>query len=429
MNVKLLKDLNFAGKINECNAVTEAGKDMIKGYKGYLFTNPSTCGLVNGFVREAQKYSFDTGLTSILESVLSFINENNISWKLATACESITSNNSTYNYIAKTGVEQVEKLLEMNESDVKTYIKAGALKGVQYIPEFRAICKEVYKSTITETYAPNYTVTNPISYVCETENGNYFNVLGKTYKVADDKVEEAVCDDVTFARVNMLLEAFKSVEGKLVYEWQNGVKKYTVTICEEGEDDAVKSVITFSNNKEVNEKFDSITAFNEYCDTFSRTMLMNEKLNFMKITSALSEVYAASDKIMALDNVKVLESANGSTCAILEAKNNVNLTVFKSVNFGTSCQSYDYVAEALKEVLRVSGIDLKASYEDRINEDVKKANPTEYQNIKEELEATKEAKMELRKKKIAMLAEAHKNDPAIIAVLNKAARDLALLEA
>ena len=71
---------------------------------------------------------------------------------------------------------------------------------------------------------------------------------------------------------------------------------------------------------------------------------------------------------------------------------------------------------------------MKASYEDRINEDVKKANPTEYQNIKEELEATKEAKMELRKKKIAMLAEAHKNDPAIIAVLNKAARDLALLE-
>ena len=92
MNIKLLKDLNLAGKINECEAITEAGKEMIKGYKGYLFTNPSTCGLVNSFVREAQKYSFDTGLTSILESVLSFINENNISWKLATACESITNN-------------------------------------------------------------------------------------------------------------------------------------------------------------------------------------------------------------------------------------------------------------------------------------------------------------------------------------------------
>lgn len=425
MNIKLLKNLNFAGKINECEAVTEAGKELIKSYKGFLFTNPTTCGLVNGFVREAQKYSFDTGLTGILESVLNFINENKISWKLATACESITNNKSTYNYIAKTGIETVEKLLEMNESDVETYIKAGALKSVQYIPEFRAICKEVYKTTITETQAPNYSVKNPVSYIHEAENARYFNVLNKTFKIENGIVSEAVCDDVTFKRINMLLEAFNEVNGNLVYEWNVGVKKYTVEISE----DENGSYISFSNNKEVNETFNNITSFKEYCDTYSRTMMMNEQLNFMKVTSALAEVYEASDKILALDNVKILESANGSTCAVLEAENNVNLTVFKSVNFGTSCQSYDYVAEALKEVTRVSGIDLKSLYEDRINEDVKKANPSEYKNIQEELKASKEAKMELRKKKIAMLAEAHKNDPAIIAVLNKAARDLALLEA
>ena len=424
MSVKLLKNLNFANKINECEAVTEAGKELVKSYKGYLFTNPTTCGLVNGFIREAQKYSFDTGLTSILESVLNFINKNKISWKLASACESIQNNNSTYNYIAKTGIETVQKLLEMNENDVETYIKAGALKSVQYIPEFRAICKEVYKTTITEAYTPNYTVTNPVSYIHEGENARYFNVLGKTFKIENDTVSEAVCDDVKFKRVNMLLEAFNEVNGNLVYEWNVGAKKYTVSIIDEDNSTA----ITFSNNKEVNEKFNSIVAFKEYCDTYSKTMMMNEQLNFMKITSALAEVYEASDRIMALDNVKVLESANGSTCAILEAKNNVNLTVFKSINFGTSSQSYDYVAEALKEVTRISGIDMKSLYEDRINEDVKKANPTEYKNIQEELKASKAAKMELRKKKIAMLAEAHKNDPAIIAVLNKAARDLALLE-
>ena len=424
MSIKLLKDLNFAGKINECEAVTEAGKEMIKNYKGYLFTNPTSCGLVNGFVREAQKYSFDTGLTSILESVLSFINENRISWKLASACESIAANKSTYNYIAQTGIETVEKLLEMNEADVETYIKAGALKGVQYIPEFRAICKEVYKTTIAETYAPNYSVNNPVSYIYENENTRYFNVLGKTYKITEGNVSEAVCDDVKFKRVNMLLEAFKIVDGAMVYEWNVGVKSYTVTINEQDE----KTTITFSNNKEMNETFESVAAFNEFCDNLSRTMLMNEKLNFMQITSALSEVYESSDNIMVLDNVKILESANGSTCAIVEAENNVNLTVFKSINFGTSCQNYDYVAEALTQVTRVSGIDLKSMYEDRINEDVKKSNPSEYKNIQEELKASKEAQMDIRKKKIAMLAEAHKNDPAIIAVLNKAARDLALLD-
>ena len=115
MNVKLLKDLDFVAKINECQAVSEAGKELVKNYKAYLFTNPASCGIVNGFVQEAQKYSFDTGLASILESVLGFIKENNISWQLASACESIENNKSTYNYIAKTGVEQVSKLLEMDE--------------------------------------------------------------------------------------------------------------------------------------------------------------------------------------------------------------------------------------------------------------------------------------------------------------------------
>ena len=424
MNIKLLKDLNFAGKINECEAVTEAGKEMVKNYRGYLFTNPTTCGLVNGFVREAQKYSFDTGLTSILESVSSFIKENNISWKLATACESIEANPSTYNYIAKTGIETVGKLLEMNESDVKAYIKAGALKSIQYIPEFRAVCKEVYNSTIVEAYAPNYKVNNPVSYVMETEGARYFNVNGKTFKIAEGMVSEAVCDDVTFKRINMLLEAFTIADNKMVYEWNAGVKKYTVTIFENEE----KSCISFSNNKELNETFEDIASFNEFCDNLSRTMVMNEKLNFMKITSAIAEVYAVSESVMVLDNVKLLESANGSTCAIIEAENNVNLTVFKSINFGSSSQNYEYVAEALKQVTRVSGIDLKVMYENRINEDVKKSNPEEYANIQEELNASKEAQMDIRKKKIAMLAEAHKNDPAIIAVLNKAARDLALLD-
>lgn len=421
MNIKLLKDLNFAGKINECEAVTEAGKELIKNYRGYLFTNAASCGLVNGFVREAQKYSFDAGLVGILESVLGFINKNKISWKLATACESISNNQSTYNYIAKTGVETVEKLLEMSESDVETYIKAGALKSVQYIPEFRTVCKEVYKSSVTESETPNYKLSTPVSYIHENTNVRYFNVLGKTYKIENGNVSEAVCDDVTFKRINMLLESFvKDNDDNLVYEWSVGSKHYAVTISEDK--------ITIKTNSNVDESFATITSFKEFCDTYSKTMMMNECLHFMKITSALAEVFECSDKIFALDNVKVLESANGSLCAIVEAENNVNLTVFKSVNFGSASQNYDYMAEALKEVTKVSGIDLKSLYENRINEDVKKANPSEYKSIKEELESSKHAKMELRKKKIAMLAEAHKNDPAIIAVLNKAARDLALLD-
>ena len=48
--------------------------------------------------------------------------------------------------------------------------------------------------------------------------------------------------------------------------------------------------------------------------------------------------------------------------------------------------------------------------------------------IREQLEANKEAQFDIRKKKIAMLAEQCKNDPVKIALLNRIAKDLQLLE-
>ena len=75
----------------------------------------------------------------------------------------------------------------------------------------------------------------------------------------------------------------------------------------------------------------------------------------------------------------------------------------------------------------MTGIDLTSMYEDRINEDCKKNNAGENE-IREQLEANKEAQFNVRRKKIAMLAEQSKNDPVKLALLNKVAKDLKMLE-
>jgi hypothetical protein len=421
MSIKLLKDLNFADKINQSEAITEAGKEMLGNYRAYVYANPVSCGLVNSFINEASKYSFDTGLSNILESVNEYITENNISWKLASACENIMANNSTYNYINKLGVQQVEKLLEMNESEVISYIKAGSLKNIQYIPEFRQICKEVYKTKITEAQGINYSVVNPISYVFVNEDHEqFFNVCGKTFKISENLISEAQCDDKTFMRVNALLESFTRDGDDIYYEMRGAHgDKCRFTLNESG--------LQFTLGQNVNEKFDSAVKFREYANMISKTMNINEKMNFMNVSSAIAEVFEAMDSVVVLDCVKLLSASNGTICAICEAKDNVNLTVFRSVNAGTSSTNYEYVVEALNNVIKLTGVDLKTMFEDRINEDCKKNNPEE-QAIKEQLEANKEAQINIRKKKIAMLAEQYKNDPVKIMLLNKVAKDLKILE-
>jgi len=420
MSEKLLTNLNFAELITKTEAITEAGKEMLSRYKGFCYNNPISCSLVNGFVAEASKYGFDTGLTNILESVNKFIKENNISWKLASACESISANNSTYNYINKLGVQQVEKLLEMNEAEVISYIKAGSLKNIQYIPEFRAICKEVYKTQITEAQTPNYTVVNPISYVFTNEaKESFFKAYGSVFKIGESKVELVKeCEDETFNKVNTLLENFGRNGENIYYEYKGARGTYRFEINE--------NVLEFTAPN-ISEKFEDHIAFVEYCNNLSKVLPMNEKMQLMKVSSAIATVFENIENIVLIDNCKILSSMNGTTCAIIEGKDNVNLTVFNSVHSGSFTKNYDYMAEALNDVIKVSGIDLKSMFEDRINEDCKKLDP-EAQQIKEQLEANKEAQYSIRKKKIAMLAEQCKNDPVKLMLLNKVAKDLRMLE-
>lgn len=420
MSTKLLTNLNFAELITKNDAITEAGKEMLKGYRGYIYSNPVSCSLVNGFIAEASKFGFDAGLNNILESVNNFIKENNISWKLASACESINANNSTYNYINKIGVEQVSKLLQMNEAEIVSYIKAGSLKNIQYIPEFRAICKEVYKTQVTEAQAVNYSVVNPISYVHENaeDKSYFFKTCGTIFKVNESNVEiVASCEDETFNKVNSLLESFGRNGEEIFYEYKGARGLYNFTINES------KLTFTTPSNKV---EFEDATKFMEHCDTLSKVLPMNEKLQLMKVATAVSTVFENINNVLLIDCCKILNSQN-ATCAIIESKDSINVTVFNSVHNGTSSKNYDYVVEALNDVIKISGIDLKYMYEDRINEDMKKLDP-QAKEIKEQLESNREAQYNIRKKKIAMLAEQYKTDPLKIMLLNKISKDLRMLE-
>ena len=215
MTINLINDLNFAQKLNAYEAVTESGKECLKNYRGYCFNNYVTCGLVNNFIKEAQNYSYDSGMMSILESVKSYILENNISWKLASVCEALSSNNSQYGFVARAGVEKVEKLLEMQmkESEVIGYIKAGALRDVQFIPEFRAICKEVYGKAVNETKSTlSYRMSVPVSYVLSENGNNIVNVNGQIFSINESNVEKlASCNDEKFNKINGHLSNMKLV--------------------------------------------------------------------------------------------------------------------------------------------------------------------------------------------------------------------------
>ena len=411
MTIKLIKDLNFADKLNSCEAVTESGKECLKNYRGYCYNNAATCGLVNNFIKEAQKYSYDSGVTSILESVVEFVNSNKISWKLASVCEAINNNTSSYNVLNRAGVEKVEKLLEMDETNVISYIKAGALRGVQYIPEFRAVCKEVYGNKVTEnknTLA--YSVSTPVSYIIIDENKNQIvNVNGKVFRISENKVEETTCEDADFNKINAHLANMKLVGESLIYTYRPAYlaneNKFTVT----------ESNIEFTNGK-VNESFTSADRFKEYCDTFTRTMINpNESRQFMMIAGAIAEVFEAMDRIGTIENAKLFNCANGATVAVIESAGDINVTLYNSYGNVNETNNYSVIKEALNSMKSNYGLNLENLYVKRIAEDVTKSNTPvvdDFDNIN------------IRLNKINELTEQFKDDPEKLLILNELTKKL-----
>ena len=415
MTFKLLKDLNFAEKLNAYEAVTESGKDFLKKYRSYMFQNAATCSIVNNFMAEAKSYAYDKGLMNILESVVNFVNENNISWRLSTVCENISNNNSSYNNLAKFSLSKVEKLLEMKESDVVSYIKAGVLKDVTYVREFREIAKDVYKNqSVSEAQTLAYEMTTPVSYVFVDENKSQFiNIFGKTFCITEGKVSESTCEDNMFNKINAHLSAMRVVGESLVYDFKTSVyenESYHFEI------DTDKLSLTKGNK--INESFNTSVAFREYADTCCRIMNNNERAQFMGVCEAIAEVFENIDNIVTVDCAKIFKGSNGSISTIIECDQNVNFTNFIKYGVVESTATFDLMVDALKLMESTTKLDVKNIYEERIVADMKRERPDEVAQIEEELEK------ENRLKKIQQLAESLKNDPAAIALLNTIAQEL-----
>ena len=82
MKNKILAELEFGSIINEVQAQTQTGAELINKYKAFLMANESTFALVNNFIKEAQNCRYDNGVNYILERLSDYINLNKTSWAL-----------------------------------------------------------------------------------------------------------------------------------------------------------------------------------------------------------------------------------------------------------------------------------------------------------------------------------------------------------
>lgn len=413
MKNKTLAEMEFASIISEATAQTQTGAELINRYKSYVMSHDITYSLVNNFVREASNCRYDNGVVEALEMVADYINLNKTSWALASTCESLNANNSSYNYINKNfAVKQVEKLLEMNEDDVVKYIKAGALKNVMFCEEFRNIAKQVYKDNPLVEATAEYVRRTPVSLVENVGDGVCFQVKGQLFKIADDKtIQEAQAKEVsnTFRIISQLLES----QYVTIDEHAIEVKL----------DNATYEVSESGNVKRIGKDGEKVMTVEQLREN-NRLMLMTANPRFRNQLAGILESVALLvenyDSVVNLDNVAIYETKN-DTFMVIESGTNIYSTLLRS-NRHPKWTINENVIEALSFIKTKTNVTLNESYDEAVAKCMEEMDEEHHAKIEAEL---KEEKMNSYKERIEALTEKFKNDPVKMAVLSKLAQDIA----
>lgn len=405
-----LANMDFANILFEAQANTQTGEQLLNKYKSFLLANETSCGLVNGFVKEAQNMLYDAGIRSVMEQVSDVINNNKISWQLASACESINRNNKSYNYLNRNAASQVEKLLEMEEADVVKYIKAGALKNVMFCEAFRNIAKQCYGSNCVVEAYDNFVAENPVSMIESNGSVNFFEVCNKLFKIDEGKILEAKWNEVSpeFKIVTSLLESnITKVENDTIFVNFNNAE-YQIT--------EYNKIVRLTENDEREFTNESLREFNKLQLSAMSPRAQHQSAPVLEAIVLLSENF---DNIVVLDNAKII-STNADKFLTIESETNLYAESIQSTCPG-KWQINESVLDAVEFIKKQTKVNISELYSEAIEEAYQNSCEEEQQEIKENLKASQ---IQERREKIAMLTEKFKNDPVKLAVLSQLAEDL-----
>jgi hypothetical protein len=413
MTSKLLANLEFNNIIGESTAQTATGSNLLNKYKSHLMANESTCRLVNNFVSEASQCSYDNGVYNTLEPVSDYIQSNKTSWALASVCENLRRGKTSWNYLNQSAIDQVEKLLENDEDTVNKYIKAGALKNVMYVTEFRNIAKQVYHDMPMIESTAEYKMVRPISFVEDCGDGYMFEAAGKLFQISSDKnISEAQWNEVsnTFRQITSLLESnictFDEVSETLSIDYQ----KITYEISECGKVKRNGIEMTTEQLRENN---------NLYMRTINRRYA-NEVAQVLESIALTCENF---NNIVKMDNVGIFET-NSDKFLVINEGMNMYTTLLRS-NHRTPWTYNCNVVEALENIKANTRVSLSERYNEQVRMFIENTSEEDKKEFQKKLNESK--KLSTRER-IEALTEKFKNDPVKLAVLSQVAQDLQNVE-
>lgn len=409
---RILIEMNFPDILSGAQAQTQTGNEILNKYKAYIMEHEASCTLINNFIKEASQHSYDSGIYECLVQISKHINLNKISWALASACELLKEDRSSYKYLEKNyAVGQVEKILEMSENDIIKHIKAGALKNVMFCDSFKNIIKQVYRDTPLIESTVEYVKKTPVSVIENVGDGVCFQVEGTLYKIDEN-------NDIMEEGWNAVSNNFKIIS-RLLESNMTSVDEHRVVIDFKNATYIVNNTGYITKRKEDQEKTMTVEEFREHNKLLLMTCNPNIKTQTAEVLESIAILAENYGALVNMDNVAIYSTKN-DRFLVIEAGTNIYATLLMS-NKNPKWTINENVVKAISFIKKKTNTSLNEVYSKAIEEymdTIEEENKIEFQ------EQLKESEQQTYRERIENLTQKFRNDPIKLAVLSKIAKNL-----
>lgn len=407
----------FSTAISNAEFQTSTGQALVRKYQSAVLNRPVDCTLINNFLKEARQCTYDAGVCAVLEAIDLLISTHKYSWLLESACEQIEKSSGTYSYLNRTAAKLVRPLLEMEEADVVSYIKAGALKDVMYCESFRRIAKAVYNSVPLVESTKDYTAVHPVSLIEKKDDSIYFHAAGRDYKIVEGKISHAEPKELSSdyrAMCTILDSNFTKInENSLTFTFEG----LSIQIDEEGK---AKKLVEGKDPHEF-----TADQLRDHNALYVGRYTPAKRASVEKVLECVVKVCENYDNVAIMDNVTVF-TTNTHKFILIENENGEAYTeLLECVRPIAAWSTTGNIFEVVNFIKSKTNTDLSECYAESIQKVVAEAEQKDAEAIKESL---RQSEIQLRKEKVEKFTKEFKNDPIKLAVLSKIAEDLNKLE-
>lgn len=422
-----LLDLGLDERLNNSKASTSSGQSLLSRYKTACVNSQSSFGLVNQFLREAQDLMFDPGVRGVAESLSDYISQNRTSWALGTVCENIRRSQSSFNKLNLIAAQRAERLLEMDESEVNRYLRAGALKDVMYCAPIRSVVRQVLGSQDIVESTTQFRKSTPVSFVEESSNGLCWMIEGHLFELSPDGVLSELSENPGLSRLffemNSILRPVREGGISISKDPENPEKVlFEAEVLGQGKFSISENGQITRTTSEGSESF-GISGFREWADMRVRGVSQNRKALVGQALENLARLAENTEQIVLLDQCAVYETLRGSRFLVIENDSEL-LAESLDGNSSGRWKVQDSGLNVLEFLRSKTNTELGEIYESSLRKSIEKADEAHAQEIRESLEQKTEADL---RERISRLAEQYKNDPVRLAVLSRLGSQLAEL--